>query len=283
MRLVPLLSLALVACITAPTDGAETDEDEDVLDPAGDEDGDGLSNGDEEELGLDPYEADSDEDGFDDNEELDAGTNPDFEWSHPFEDGEYLVGNCPVKPNESASGPTGEASYGGTTWAAYVEGDILANIAVGGIDSYEQEVTAYAFCGDYTLITVSAEWCGPCQQMASTMAEETETVRKKYPNFTFFEYLYQDNYGNTSDKTVLAKWRKTYGLDGIPVVAPADQEEAAEEISALTQGAGIPSTTLLAPDMTVIWSSLDHSGEYYLSGAMSIKSAIKDYEDAQGE
>ncbi|NBU72676.1 MAG: DUF5011 domain-containing protein, partial [Bacteroidetes bacterium] len=47
-----------------------------VLDPAGDEDGDGISNGTEISGGTDPYQKDSDGDGVNDPVELADGTNP---------------------------------------------------------------------------------------------------------------------------------------------------------------------------------------------------------------
>ncbi len=46
------------------------------LDPDADEDGDGLTNGEEEALGTDPYRADTDGDGFSDGAEVAAGSDP---------------------------------------------------------------------------------------------------------------------------------------------------------------------------------------------------------------
>ncbi len=46
------------------------------LDPNGDEDGDGLTNGQEKELGTDPLEPDTDGDGLDDGLEVKVGTDP---------------------------------------------------------------------------------------------------------------------------------------------------------------------------------------------------------------
>lgn len=143
-------------------------------------------------------------------------------------------------------------------------------------DSYGQSLPLYSFCGNYVLITLSAEWCGPCQSLASAMADDLVDVQADVPNFTFFEVLYQDNYGNLSDQGVLEGWRDAYGLDGIPVVAPLSA--SAQWINHLNATGGIPSTLLVAPDMTVIWSAVDHPSEYYLSSSRSIRSAIEDYE-----
>lgn len=46
------------------------------LDPAGDEDGDGLTNGQEDEIGTDPLDPDTDDDGLDDGLEVKIGTDP---------------------------------------------------------------------------------------------------------------------------------------------------------------------------------------------------------------
>jgi thiol-disulfide isomerase/thioredoxin len=272
MRLSILLALPLVACgVPAGTDPAD---DTVVIDPAADEDGDGISNGDEEALGTDWQSADSDGDGFEDGDEMDVGTNPLYEFSHVFDDGDYLVGNCPVQPDLDKAGPSGKVGRN----KAYQEGDIAMNVGIGGTDPFGQEVSLYSFCGNYVVVTLSAEWCPPCQDLAAEMYDDTKSIRRKFDNFTFFELLYQDNYGETSDKAVVKKWHKTYGLDGIPVIAPEDQ--SGKDVTAFATSDGIPATTLLAPDMTVIWSTINHPDEYYLYSPETIKSLIQDYEDS---
>ena len=52
------------------------DQREPVVDPTADDDGDGLTNEEEEALGTDPNEADSDGDGMSDTEEFEHGTDP---------------------------------------------------------------------------------------------------------------------------------------------------------------------------------------------------------------
>lgn len=277
MRLLPFLSLTLFACgLPAPDD--TTDDGPPPIDPAGDEDNDGLTNGEEDDLGTEFDEADSDNDGFDDGDEIDDGTNPMWKWSHLYEDGDYLIGNCPVLPDEDDAGPTGTGSYDTSSWDAYQEGDVMHNLAEEGYDMYGQNVPVYSFCGNYTLVTESAEWCGPCQQLAAAMADDSEKIRKKYPNFTFYEYLYQNNAGKEPKESTLESWSDAYELEGIPVVSPEDN--TADEAKWINATGFFPSTLLLAPDMTVIWSALDHPGEYYLMDAPSIKAAIADYEDS---
>lgn len=268
--------LPLLACAPATLDDSAPAED--VLDPAGDEDSDGLTNEEEEELGTDYDEEDSDDDGFDDGDEVDDGTNPNWEWSHVFDEGDYLIGNCPEQPDEDNAGPTGVGQYNGSEWDAYQEGDVMHNLALGGSDMFGQDVPVYTFCGNYTVVTESAEWCGPCQDLAAEMASDTETIRKKYPNFTFYEYLYQDQRGGDPSKKVLERWSETYGLAGIPVVAPEDN--TSDETNWINASGGIPATLVLAPDMTVIWSGVDHPETYYLTSAKEIKEIIEAYEDS---
>ena len=108
------------------------------------------------------------------------------------------------------------------------------------------------------------------------MLFRSEAVREVYPNFTFYEVLYQDNYGATPDGDVLRSWSRTFGLDGIPVVAP--RNSTASWVNEINGTGSIPSTLLIAPNGEVIWSVLDHPSDYYLYDADSILSAIEDYE-----
>ena len=273
MRLV-VPFLFLIGCPTGEKNGPEADLDADD---------DGLLDDEEATYGTDPTLADSDGDGFGDKDEVDAGYSPTWEFSHPYEEGDYLIGNCPVHPDVESAGPTGTGSYKSYTWDAYQDGDVMANLLTH--DKYDQDISLYAFCGNYVLVTESAEWCGPCQEMASTMAEEMAVVRESYPNFTFYEYLYQNNRGGDPSANVLENWEEDFNLSGeddvvgdqIPVVAPEDN--TADETSWLSGAGYIPATTLVAPDGTVVWSVVSHPRETYLWGSDAIIEAIADYEE----
>lgn len=272
-----LVALLFLACAQVPAESNTGDDatDEVGLDPSGDEDGDGLTNGDEDDLGTDAEDADSDGDGMEDGAEVEAGYSPVFEWSHAYEKGDYLIGGCPVLPDEDNAGPTGVADYDARV-PSYISGDVMHNLALGGTDGFEQEVPLYAMCGNYTVITISAEWCGPCQAFAAEMAGITETVREKYPNFSFYEFLYQNNSGTEPTARTLKSWSSKFGMEGIPVVAPEDN--TADEVSWVDGTGYIPSSLVIAPDMTVIWSPMDHAGESSVDNAKSIKDVIAAYE-----
>lgn len=253
-------------------------------DEAVDSDGDGLMDAEEAELGTDPAKADSDDDGFADKAEIDGGTSPTWSFSHPYDEGDYLVGACPEHPDEASAGPTGTAELvsGGETytWDTYQEGDIMANLV--NTDQYGQEVSLYAFCGNYVVVTQAAEWCGPCQQLASTMADEMEHIREEVPNFLFYEVVYQNNRGGNPNSSVLANWSESfdlYGKDGtefdeIPVVAPEDN--TSEEMNWINATGSIPATLLVAPDGEVIWSAANRR-DYYLSDADTILNVIENH------
>jgi hypothetical protein len=127
------------------------------LKPNGDEDLDGLTNGDEEILGTDPYIADSDGDGMSDLEEIEAGTNPLYKYSHLYE-GDYRVGYCNVKP--VPTGPTLEQkdpTVGPNfTWYSLQEGDVPFNTQF--IDQNGEVVDLYSFCGTQVMVLAGAGW-----------------------------------------------------------------------------------------------------------------------------
>ena len=265
------LPLFLVACAggSGPNGKNNNGNDPDEMDGASDEDGDGLTADEEAEFGTDPDEADTDGDGYDDLEEIEAGSNPTFEYSHLFEEGDYLLGACPELPDTDNAGYTGTGQYGSSRWDAYQNGDILENWE--GVDEYGQRVSFYNSCGNYMLITVSAVWCGPCQQMAAVAHAEQEEVRETYPNFQIFELLWQNNAGNdVPDQLALERWKGGFGLDGIPVVAPDDVSDPA--INAFDIDGGIPTTILVSPTMEII--KMDE----YTASASNIVSAISRFE-----
>jgi len=140
-----LLALSLVGC------------GDSGLDPLGDEDMDGVINGDELLMGTDPYSEDSDGDGMTDLEEVEAGTNPNYQYSRLYE-ADYNVGFCNVKPEPT--GPTFEQkdpSVGPDfSWRSMQAGDVPYNQKF--IDQNGEVVDLYSFCGTQVYLLAGAGW-----------------------------------------------------------------------------------------------------------------------------
>src|SRR5687768_9567470 len=102
---IPML-LLLSGCLgilDADDGGGQGRKDEEV-DPYGvDSDDDGLSDGDEADMGLDPENADSDDDGLSDGDEVEMGADPTAEDSDGdgYSDGDEVEGNTDPTDEES--------------------------------------------------------------------------------------------------------------------------------------------------------------------------------------
>lgn len=122
-----------------------------AFDPAdSDRDGDGLSFTAEAALGTDPYALDSDQDGYDDGQEVRAGTHPLNPLSHPYLGG-YRVGACPPGFGRPSGTGLGE-----------VPPDLVWR------DLYGEELHLHAFCG-LTVLLMSCAVEGSCEEIAAAV------------------------------------------------------------------------------------------------------------------
>jgi len=202
-----------------------TEKESDDMDMFADNDGDGICNGDELDIGTDPENADTDGDGFDDAEEWQEGTNPNYEYSHGYT-GDYRIGYCETPPE--TTGPTLAQSYtdeAGNTYNYNVlqNGDVPENFTM--MDQNGEDLDLYSFCGRQIMVVVSAGWCGPCRSEAETLQQ----VAAAYPEVQIITMLTQNNAGDTPDLAFLQEWSNDYGFENIAVVAPTDPAPASAE------------------------------------------------------
>lgn len=132
-----LPGLIMMGCIG----GSSSDDDDDG--------GDGLAGGGFGGGGS-SSSADNDGDGYTNGDEATAGTNPDYDYSHPYT-GDYNVGLCEAGPAE-ATGPTGSSSYG----TMYQVGDVADNFTM--MDQNGEMVDLYSFCGRTIMLVTGAFW-----------------------------------------------------------------------------------------------------------------------------
>lgn len=174
-------ALSLAGCFNPDSDGdgiSNREEAELGLDPdSTDSDGDGIDDFAEIEAGYDPLSDDSDGDGLLDGEELDEGSDPlevdtdgdgydDFaevkEGSDPADEDDVIyVGGWPYSHDKEDLGAAGMSGV-------VAEGDLHAWIELK--DQFGDTVDLYDFYEeegvDYIVVDVSAQWCPPCQAVS---------------------------------------------------------------------------------------------------------------------
>lgn len=247
-----LALLALVACsgstlspLTTPTTPAPTDggtptssdpttstettpETTPPDDRGGDDDRDGLTNGEEDELGTDPDAADTDGDGYEDGEEVDGNTDPTDRQDHPY------LGGWPIDACRDDLRPTGNDV-----------GDVTADFAL--LDQFGEEVHLHDFCGKEVLLLSSAMWCGPCQQEAPDMQQ----LYREYEDrgFIVITLLGEDLSGRAPGQSDLQGWADAFGLTH-PVVADANWGVTARFLR--SSSFSIPTMSLLGAGAEVL-------------------------------
>jgi hypothetical protein len=218
-------------------DGGTGDGEDDLVDT----DGDGLLDGEEDDLGTDPAQTDTDGDGFDDGDEVDGDTNPLYAPSHPYIGG-YNVGRCDGGA-PTPTGPTGESQI--VDSPLYRVGDVIENIAL--FDQHGERVELYSFCGHNVMITVGADWCSACYGVAA----EQQGIQDTYADegFQAIELLANNMMGAVPSEADLADWATTAGMKTVPVLADDDLQST---WFGFEVDGSIPTYIHIGPDMTVL-------------------------------
>ena len=157
-----LFSLGLLSCEIPP--------EEPAINPDQDDDGDGLTNAEEEALGTDPSSIDSDEDGYQDGHEVTEGSDP----TDP--DDKIYIGGWPYNPDKDAYEDPGFDS-------TPAEGTTLPRWAA--IDQYGESVDLYDFRGQGkpVVIDFGTKYCKPCKGLAAYLSTgDTNTTTENAPD-----------------------------------------------------------------------------------------------------
>jgi thiol-disulfide isomerase/thioredoxin len=251
-----------------------------------DGDGDGLWNGKEEEFGSDPQNADSDADGLEDGEEVDLGLDPmngDMDADRLLDGEEGPAGTDPLVADSDDDGyadgdeineghdplDAKDRIYKGR-WPYYWDKDSLKG---GGataendkrfkrmqfVDQHNETVDLWDFynADKPVVIDISAEWCPPCNGLASWLDGGVDSYGfgSLWPNgpeiiergdVYWITILGEDVYGAPAYQEVTERWHDLYPTKEIPVLADGDYT------SADYVGLGFwPSLFLLTPDLKI--------------------------------
>lgn len=156
-----------------------------------DADADGLVDSEEAAIGSDPGSPDSDEDGWEDGEEVRQYTSPIDPADRPYRAG-WRIDAC--RHDIEASG--------------YAEGEVAESFAL--TDQYDETVRLHDFCDQVVLLDFSAGWCGACQSEAPVLQAFFE---ERQADGFMAVTVYMENADSSSPTLEETKeWAETYGL-----------------------------------------------------------------------
>lgn len=233
---VAALFLGLVSCKSSGPDGDDGGGGDDGgTEPGLDADNDRLTNGDENnKYHTDPHDADTDDDGFDDGDEvLDHGTNPLNRYSRPYI-GDYKTGECAEYPEKPNAGPTGSRlvpTEGGdlVPVVIYDPRDRILNERL--IDQYGDMVDLYSFCGvNLDILFLQKNHLGQPEYPALS-CWITDLVQNVHPYYRDFGYqlvivVTQNDAGQLPTRDDVEAVSALLGAANIPVLASVDESIA---------------------------------------------------------
>jgi len=197
-------------------------------DPSADDDGDGLTNGEEASLGSDPNNSDSDGDGYGDGEEVDGNTDPLSDWDHPYQGG-WPIADCRYDVLVTGNGV----------------GQSTSNFAL--TDQFGDTLQLHDFCDRAVILVGSAMWCAPCRDEASVLASWYNNFEEQ--GLMVITLLGENSAYELPDQSDLREWAEAYNIDH-PVVADPGFGTAGRFIDGYY--IYLPSTTLLGSDAEVL-------------------------------
>jgi thiol-disulfide isomerase/thioredoxin len=243
-----LLAVALLAGCQGGSEPSGPSE------PAGDpvdSDGDGLTDQQEQALGLDPSSPDTDGDRYLDADELAEGTDPTDPSSVIYQGGwPYYAGK------DALTGGDLPGSQGPEVLVAAAVGERFARLVM--IDQFGDEVDLFDFynADKPVVIDISAQWCAPCQELATWLeGEPIPTLQALWPKgpetveqgSVYWVTVLGENADHLpAGPETSAQWHEVYPHPAIPVLADGDY--VAADYALLR---GWPTLVLLEPDLTV--------------------------------
>lgn len=230
-----LAALSTVACSGGSDDGSSEKD----ADP--DSDGDGLTDAEEEELGLDPDSADSDMDGASDFDEINKGLDP----LNADSDGDGYLDGDELTEGKDPLDAASVIYQGGWPYAASKaeldEADVPANAERGELfvhfqakDQFGDTVDLWDFKNDedkFIIVDISAQWCGPCNQMSSWLDGHEPSFDAAWPGLVdainngdvyWVTVLGQDYFGDPARQDTVAEWYAEYPNPNIAILADND-------------------------------------------------------------
>lgn len=229
MRLFPTV-LLLASCAGGSADTGTSEKGGTGCDPASDQDGDGLDDCTETELGTAVDDADSDGDGISDGDEVDCVSDP-----LDADEQCYACGWQHDDPGDLTA--TGAAI-----------GDTIANLDL--IDQCGESVALYDFAGSYTLAFMTAAWCPLCMEEAAALGETAAEIADETGQpVRGIVILFQGSSGTTPVPEDSEAYARSIDATDTPVLG----DVANALLDAVPyDGQALPGVCLLSPTMELV-------------------------------
>jgi peroxiredoxin len=116
---------------------------------------------------------------------------------------------------EANAWPTVLPAYTGYEGTAAYPGDLLTDFALPDQDG---QTTCYRqFLGAVSVVDISSEWCGPCNEAAATSMDLLAELRELHGSTWLVTMMVQDERGAPAQVRDAREWADRYGID-YPVV-----------------------------------------------------------------
>lgn len=248
---------------TAPVGDGDGDADAETGNQDGESEGgtenldtdeDGLTDLEEAELGTDPNKKDTDADNYWDSWEVLEGTDPLDPQSRIY------VGYWPYNPDKDAL-VQGSWSAASTTAGSQFPRQIFLDQHGDSVDLYDFANFTINDTGEpaYFIVDVSAQWCGPCHNMAEWISGEdtpdTQGLQQIYPSVRekvhglriwWVTIIVENNAGGAPTLSDSQSWFGVHQDSYIPILVDDTQQ-----VRNTYSGGSYPFFFLLDPQMAV--------------------------------
>ena len=218
---------------------------------------------------------DTDEDGLSDCTELELGTLPevrDTDGDGDSDGEEVACVSDPLDPEEvcyACGWPHNDPGTLSSTGARV--GDTVENLEL--VDQCGERVNLWDLSGSWSLLFMTASWCGSCLEEARGFNDEQARVEAVTGlPFSFVTVVFQDSAGTLPEADEAARYAEAAGISGQPVFA----DPIARVLTATPyRGDALPGVCLLDPALVLVDCASGSDAVAAMVGLVEAEAALR--------